>query len=187
MSKGASRRRSTLSPAAAFSAARPAHHRPHDLNRLPWGLARPVRALEHLARAWHRTQPERRLRHTWRRGAGQKASWARPQWPGQAAPAWPRRGSPRFHRLTCSPRCVCLERVGDALCPLISSAPRRQSSYVQELAKKSKLFANQKRQQRAREQVQQLEEELVQLKAVGSVGSVGSKGRQAGSTRQVAT
>eukprot|EP00964_Phaeocystis_antarctica_P039354 scaffold22509_cov36-Phaeocystis_antarctica.AAC.1 len=44
------RRRSTLSPAAAFSAARPAHHRPHDLNRLPWGLARPVRALEHLAR-----------------------------------------------------------------------------------------------------------------------------------------
>ena len=60
---------------------------------------------------------------------------------------------------------MCLERVGDALCPLTRSAPRRQSSYVQELAKKSKLFANQKRQQRAREQVQQLEEELMQLKA----------------------
>jgi hypothetical protein len=27
-------------------------------------------------------------------------SWARPQWPGQAAPAWRRRGSPRYHRLT---------------------------------------------------------------------------------------
>lgn len=36
---------------------------------------------------------------------------------------------------------------------------------MQELAKKSKLVANQKRQQRAREQVQQLEEELMQLKA----------------------
>ena len=51
------------------------------------------------------------------------------------------------------------------LCPLIRSALRQQSSYVQELAKKSRLVVNQQRQQRAREQVQQLEEELVQLKA----------------------
>ena len=46
------------------------------------------------------------------------------------------------------------------LCPLIRSALRQQSSYVQELAKKSRLVVNQQRQQ-----VQQLEEELVQLKA----------------------
>ena len=48
----------------------------------------------------HRSRPERRLRHTCRRCAGQEVSWARPQWPGQAAPAWRRRGSPRYHRLT---------------------------------------------------------------------------------------
>ena len=118
MSTGVSPLRSALSPAAALSAARPAHRRPHDLNRLPSCLARPVRALEHLARVWHRTQPERRLRHTWRRGAGQKASWARPQWPGQAALAWPRRGSPHVHRLTWPHHAACASKGWEMPCVL---------------------------------------------------------------------
>ena len=113
------------SPWTASSAPFPAHRRPYDLNRLPWGAARPLRALEHLHHAWPGMAFERQPGHTWRRAASREASLARPWWSEKTAPAQRRRGNPPYHRLTAA-SCVRLDQLGEAccaLCPLTRSAP----------------------------------------------------------------
>ena len=113
------------SPWTASSASFPAHRRPYDLNRLPWGAARPLRALEHLHHTWPGMAFERQPGHTWRRAANREASLARPWWSGKTAPAQWRRGSPHYHRLTAA-SCVRFEQLREAccaLCPLTRPAP----------------------------------------------------------------
>ena len=105
------------SPWTASSASFPAHRRPYDLNRLPWGAARPLRALEHLHHAWPRMALECQPSHTWRRAASREASLARPGWSGKTAPAQRRRGNPHYHRLTAA-SCVRFEQLGEACCVL---------------------------------------------------------------------
>ena len=113
------------SPWTASSASFPAHRRPYDLNRLPSGADRPLRALEHLHHEWPGMALERQPGHTWRHAASREASLARPWWSGKTAPAQRRRGNPHYHKLTAA-SCVRFKQLGEAscaLCPLTRSAP----------------------------------------------------------------